>query len=271
MGRLTLGWLTLYDTAPADVITAAAVSNFDAVGLRITGRTLDDPAFPVVGHPTEVREIHRRLAYNGIRLSNTSIYHLYPNITLDHLKPAINVTAELGAKTIVVTCMDPNEARWTDFIAQFCEIASQFNITLALEVVPYSEARTLEQGIRIIENTQASNFGLLIDTLHIVRSGGTPAEIANIDPKRIVFAQICDASAEKPTIIDLPTEARLGRLYPGDGELPLYEILDALPAGIEIEVETPRLNQNDFSPEERAKRAGMASRKFLAQYSRQKS
>ena len=271
MKRLTLGWLTLFDAAPADVVTAAAAGSFESVGLRITGRNLDDPEFSVVGNPAKIREIHRRLAFNGIRLSNTSIYHLYPEITLDHVKPAIEVSAELGAKTIVVTCMDPDEARWTDFIAQCCEVAAKAGIHLALEVVPYSDARTLEQGLRLVQNTGAENFGLLIDTLHIARSGGTPANLANIDPKHIAFAQISDAVAEKPTDIDLPTEARSGRLYPGDGELPLYEYLDALPAKIEIEVETPRLDQSELTFNERAKQAGDATRRFLAEYHIQKS
>ncbi|NKB20976.1 MAG: TIM barrel protein [Alphaproteobacteria bacterium] len=265
MERLTLGWLTLFDAPPADVVTAAS-GNFDAVGLRITGRTLDDDYFPVINDPAAVREIHRRLAYSGITLSNTSIYHLSPAITLEHLKPAIEVTAELGAKSIVVTCMDSDEARWTDFIAQCCEAAAPFNITLALEVVPYSAASTLAQGLRIIENAKADNFGLLIDMLHIARSGGTPDELANIDARHIVFAQICDAAATLPAGMNLPTEARTGRLYPGDGALPLYALLNALPDTVEIEVETPRVDQTGLSFNERAKRAGEATRKFLANY-----
>ncbi len=268
MEPLTLGWLTLYDAPPADVVTAAASANFEAVGLRITDQSLDDDSIPIVGDNAAIREIHRRLAYEGIYLSNTSIYHLTPEITLEHLKPAIEVTAELGAKTIVVTCMDPDEARWTAFIAGCCEAVAQFDITLALEVVPYSEAKTLEQGLRIVKNAGADNFGLLIDALHVVRSGASPDQLAKIAPEHIVFAQICDAAAQKPADLDLPTEARTGRLYPGDGELLLYAFLDALPDEIEIEVETPRTDQTDLSFNERAQRAGNATRDFLAEYHR---
>lgn len=35
------------------------------------------------------------------------------------------------------------------------------------------------------------------------------------------------------------TEARTGRLFPGDGELPLPELLGALPAGASLAVESP--------------------------------
>ena len=38
MEHLSLGWLTLPDVAPADMVTAATAGGFDSVGLRITGR-----------------------------------------------------------------------------------------------------------------------------------------------------------------------------------------------------------------------------------------
>jgi sugar phosphate isomerase/epimerase len=266
MGYLTLGWLTLLDTPPADVVTAAAAGGFDSVGVRITGRRLSDSYYPVVGHPSALREIRRRLADTGVRLSNTSIYHLYPEITLDHLQPAIEATAELGAEIIVVTCMDPDEARWTEFVAACCERAAKFGLKLALEFVPYSCARSLDQGYRIVRNAQQPNFGLLIDPLHLARSGGDPRALSSVEPDQIVFAQLCDAAPEKPPGMDLPTEARTGRLYPGDGGLPLHEFLDAMPAEIEIEVEMPRGDQVDITPSERARRAGEATRRFLADH-----
>jgi sugar phosphate isomerase/epimerase len=266
MGHLTLGWLTLFDVPAADVVTAAAAGGFESVGLRITGRRLSDSDYPVAGHPSQIREIRRRLTDEGVRLSNTSIYHLYPEITLDHLQPAIEATAELGAKIIVVTCMDPDEARWTAFIAACCEQAGKFGLKLALEFVPYSHARTLAQGCRVVRNAQQPNFGLLIDALHLARSGGTPGDLLNIDSGLIVFAQLCDAAPEKPPGMDLATEARTGRLYPGDGGLPLHAFLDALPEDIEIEVEMPRVDLVDMASSERAARAGEATRRFLADY-----
>lgn len=267
-GPLTLGWLTLLDAPPADVVTAAAAGGFQSVGIRITGRKLSDSYHPVVGHPSSIREIRRCLTDNGIRLSNTSIYHFYPEITLDHVQPAIEAAAELGARIIVVTCMDPDEARWTAFIAACCERADKFGIRLALEFVPYSHARSLEQGCRIVRNAAQPNFGLLVDSLHLARSGGTPGDLLNIEADLIVFAQLCDAAREKPQGIDLPTEARTGRRYPGDGELPLHAFLDSLPADTEIEIETPRSDLVDITPGERALHAGEAARRFLADYHR---
>jgi sugar phosphate isomerase/epimerase len=266
MPILTLGWLTLLNTTPPDVITAAGQAGFKSVSIRITGRRLTDDYMPIVGNKANMQEIKRRMADGGLRMSNTSVYHMSPEITLEHLRPAIEATAELGAPIMVATCTDPDHARWTEFIAKVCEVANSFGIKVALEFVPFSQAKTIEAGYAIVQNSGAPNFGLLVDALHLSRSGGKPADIAKIDPARIIFAQLCDAVAERPQPDQLAQEARTGRLYPGDGALPLYDFLDALPSGIEIECEMPCVEYAKLSAAEQAMRAAEAARNYLKDY-----
>ena len=53
-------------------------------------------------------------------------------------------------------------------------------------------------------------------------------------------AQICDASADVPTTeAAIIAEAREGRLPPGEGALPLGDLLEALPADTSLSVEMP--------------------------------
>ena len=266
MPQLTLGWLTLINARTADVIPAAAAAGFESVSVRITARKPADSYDSIVANPAAIRNLKSSLAANGVRLSNTSIYHLYPDVTMDHVLPAIEASAELGAKIMVATCMDPEHDRWVAFMARYCEAAKQSGITVALEFVPYSEARTAAVGEDLVKRTGADNFGLLVDSLHLSRSGGVPADIAKLDPKHIVFAQICDATAMRPPFEGLTNEARTGRLYPGDGALPLYDFLDALPDGLEIEVETPLVAVGERSAIEQAKLAGDATRTYLDAY-----
>ena len=266
MRPLTLGWLTLLEAAPADVVRAAAAAGFDAVSLRITGRTPDDPHRTLVGDAGALRGLRAELEASGLPLSSTSIYHLYPDVTLERVLPALEASAELGASTVVVTCMNADEARWTGFVAACCERAADFGLTLALEFVPYSEARTLEQGARIVRAAAQPNFGLLADSLHLARSGGTPADLSALTDGEIVFAQLCDAAAETPADMDLATESRRGRLYPGDGALPLADFMKALPAGTEIEIETPRADLAHLPLAEQASRAAEAARRFMTDY-----
>jgi hypothetical protein len=53
------------------------------------------------------------------------------------------------------------------------------------------------------------------------------------------------------------------RLYPGDGALPLFEFVDALPDDMEIECEFPNAALAGVPVSERARLAGVALRNFL--------
>lgn len=263
MATLTLGWLTLLKATPTEVIEGAAAAGFRSVSLRITGRSPADEFPSIVGNPGVIRDLKDRLDGHGLRLSNTSTYHLSPDVSLDALRPAIDATVALGSRTMLVTCLDGDHARWVAFMARFCEAAAESGIRLALEFVPYSEARTAEVAMGLLDRVGADNFGLLVDSLHLARSGGTPADIRRIPPQRIFFAQICDAALASPGMEALAAEARHGRLYPGNGHLPLGDLIDALPEGIEIECETPIAAYADLPPAEQARRAGGAVRSFL--------
>jgi sugar phosphate isomerase/epimerase len=266
MPQLTLGWLTLLNTQPPDVITAAAEAGFKSVSIRITGRKLGDDFMKIVGNKPVMQDLKKRLKDGGLRLSNTSVYHMSPDITLDDVRPAIEASAELGAAIMVATCTDQDHARWTQFIGRVCEEAGKHGLKVALEFVPFSQCRTIEAGSAIVRNVGASNFGLLIDPLHLARSGGSPADIGKVDPKHIVFVQLCDAAAKAPPFEGLPNEARTGRFYPGDGALPLYDFLDALPPGIEIECEMPRIDFEKLPAAEQAKRSHAALQTYLGAY-----
>jgi hypothetical protein len=103
--------------------------------------------------------------------------------------------------------------------------------------------------------------------LHLARSGGRPEDLQGIDPDALPYAQICDAPAEPPG--DEPggliAEALQGRLLPGDGALPIREILARLPAGrpLSCEILSSDLNQHFPDPAVRAKAVGDATRAFL--------
>lgn len=67
------------------------------------------------------------------------------------------------------------------------------------------------------------NGKVLIDALHLFRSGGTVADVQAMDAHLIGALQLCDAPLQGPDPSDTPAilaEARAGRLPPLEGELP---------------------------------------------------
>ncbi len=108
---------------------------------------------------------------------------------------------------------------------------------------------------------------MVVDALHFSRSGGLPAHVGTVDPALFRYAQICDASADMPGPTDTPNlirEARTGRLLPGEGVLPLRELVAALPAGIPLAIEAPSRATADLSALERAQRAYRALSALVA-------
>ena len=262
MQALTFGYLSVADLTPVEVIRAAARAGFASAGIRISGRKPGDGFLPdVIGDARAIKEIRSCLDDSGVRLASISTYHLYPNIALDDLLPVIETTAALGADYIVAASYEPDHSRMADLMGKYSRRAAEAGLKIAFETVSYSAVPTLESAVMLTDMVNEPNFGLLLDPLHIARGGSAFANIAQIDPKKIFFAQLCDASATKPDGIDLATEAKSMRLYPGEGALPLREFLSLLPAGLEIEAELPIRADRHLSGGERA---GIAHKKCTA-------
>lgn len=267
MNTLTLGYLSLGEIHPLDIIDAAADGGFRSVGLRICGRRKGETFFDILGHDDEIGRLRDRLKARGLRLSNVSAFHIASDLQLADVLPAIEATVALGASLIIANRLDPDDAHYYGLMRDYCDAAAQSGVRLAIEPMLYSETKSLDAARRSLDIIGRANLGLLIDPLHLSRSGGTPVDLARLNPDRIFLAQFCDARGPLPADeAALIHEARHGRLMPGEGDLPLRAFLDALPDGIEIECEIPQVDLAHASPSEKAKRIGVACRSFLEAY-----
>jgi sugar phosphate isomerase/epimerase len=153
----------------------------------------------------------------------------------------LDAGVRLGARAALVICNDPDEARLVDRFAAVCAAAGERGLRACLEFMIFSSVRTLADVLRIVQRTAHPAGAILVDALHLQRSGGTPAEVAATPSRLLPYAQLCDASllpVRPPERVAL-TEARTGRLLPGDGELPLRSLVHALPEGAALAVESP--------------------------------
>ncbi|WP_158291821.1 sugar phosphate isomerase/epimerase family protein [Lampropedia puyangensis] len=271
MKSLTLAHLTISAT-PLETIDAACFAGFGRVGIRICGRRPGDPyPTPVIGQPTMIQTLRHRAAQDGVAISNISAYQFYPDVDWEQLAPAIETGHELGASIMVVNGFDPDWQRFGDRLARYTEAAAAANMRVALEFLPYSAVRNLAQALEIINGCGAP-AGLLLDALHLARSGGVPADLQTLRPEQVVFAQLCDASATPAQSSDeaLMHEARTARLPAGTGQLPLDAFLDALPLGVEIEYEVARADLAQATPHEKALAASEDAQRFMSAYAERK-
>jgi len=250
---ITLGYLSLADVGPLDIIEAACASGFRSVELRLTSRRPSAPwPYASITVTSSRRALGRALVTSGIALSNVSTFHLWPETSLEHLKPVIDASAELGARTLIGCVYRELDASLVEFLGKYAEEAKAAGLRIAVETVSYSACSTLRAALRLLRQVNSPVLGLMLDPLHLQRGGSELCEVSGLSPASVCIAQLCDASVIAPANVDAATEARTMRRYPGEGELPLRAFLGAIPSATEIELEVPAIEHRHLTAIDRA-------------------
>lgn len=180
----------------------------------------------------------------------------------DHGDAMIEAAAGIGAANVLVVGLGVEAGYLTDRLAVLGERAAGVGVTCALEFGPLFATPDLPTAVATVERAAAPGLAVLVDALHLARSGGSPADLGLLDDALLPYAQLCDATAEP--ISDLRTDALDDRLLPGEGDLPLGSLLDVLPpsAALSVELRSARLRR-EHDPAERAAVVLDATRRLL--------
>jgi sugar phosphate isomerase/epimerase len=257
--RLSLAHLSCLDTTPPELITVAAEAGFRTVGLRLTATSsVGVPPYDALHDGPILRETLARLRDTGVSVLDTEFLRFEPDQPVGVPEGFLEVSARLGAQYVLVMSAEPEESRTLDRFGDLCDRAAGYGLEVGLEFAVYTGVRTLAHAADIVGRSKRANAFVIIDALHFSRSGGVPAHVAAVDPSLLRYAQICDAGPDMPAPTDTPLlirEARTGRLLPGEGVLPLKELVAALPHGAPLAIEAPCRDTAHLPPLERARRA----------------
>jgi len=232
------------DVAPADMVTVAHDAGWPAVGIWFDGKTWTNETS---------REVRQRLDDTGVIALD--IEPIIPSEDgSDFAEQLIEAAAVIGARHILFTSRLKDQVRTTDRYQQVCEMARPHGINVVCEFLPIFPLNTLSMAAEIVADSRATNGGVLIDNLHLSRSGSSVEDVQAMPIKLFPYLQICDAVAERPADFGgLLDEALNGRLCPGEGSLPIAELLQAVPdVPLSFEVRSKFL-RDITDPVERAK------------------
>jgi sugar phosphate isomerase/epimerase len=264
MTRLSLSPLTVLEVGPPDLITLAADAGFSSVGIRLTSPMAGGIEYPLPPGSAALAETRRRMADCGVRIFDVEVVVLAPETNVHAYSGMFDSAAELGAERVCVNVDDPDRSRTIDRFGVLCDLASSRNLALDLEFMIWRPVGRIADAVAIVSAAAKPNGKVLIDALHLFRSGGSVAAVAALDPVLIGGFQLCDARAEAPEPSRIIDEARGDRFPPGEGALPLTELIDALPEGLTFALEVPMsLNAPSLTPLERARRVRMAADALL--------
>jgi len=171
----------------------------------------------------------------------------------DHGDAMIDIAGELGVSNLLAISLFDDPVQTAERLAELSERAAQVNLRICLEFMRFTPVRNLQDALGIVSMADHPNTGILIDLLHVVRSGTTFEEIANASAQLFPYAQWCDAPFQPsgwsdPEII---TDALDARSAPGEGELNVLDfeaLFDvAVPFSLEVRSRALREAFPDFT------------------------
>jgi len=112
-------------------------------------------------------------------------------------------------------------------ISEIAHKAEASGLQISVEFIPGTGISDFERACEIVARVRGPNVGIMLDTWHFARSGGTLDQLKGIAGSSVIEVQLSDL---RQTNSDQPYKPMTGRLPPGEGELPLLEIARALEA-----------------------------------------
>lgn len=251
----------LPEFGPVDTIEAARAAGFDMVGLWIE---------PGDWTAATTRAARSALAASGLPLLDVEVVWLKPDSEDDDHRRVIDIGAELGAANVLCVSSDPDHARTAARLAMLCEHAAPAGIRVALEFGIFTEVRSLDQALAVLDRVAHPARALLLDPIHLDRSGTDVERIATVDPALLPYAQVCDARAQRPDPADFAAvieDAVDLREQCGEGVLPLAAFRAALPPGtpLAVELRSRDLREAFPHPTLRAAQVARVTRAWLEQ------
>jgi sugar phosphate isomerase/epimerase len=251
---------------PPEMVSVAARTGYQAVGLRLIAVTQDSPGYPLMDDAAAMRETKVRLGDTGLRVNDIELVQITPEIDIAALEPFAAAGAELGARHIIAAPYDPDLGRLAERFAALADLAGRYNLSVLLEFFPWTRVPDVRAANNILNAADRKNTGILVDTLHVARSDSSLDDIAAIARDRLPMVHVCDAKAGRSfTTEQLLHTARAERLPPGEGDINIADILARLPSGITIALEVPMQSlTHERGPEEVARRVLDAAVQLLA-------
>ena len=237
--RLSVAHLTAIHATPPELIRAASQAGFDGVGLRLLQVTETTPGYPLMDDRAMMRETLSALGETGARVYDIEFVRLMPETDVARFHPLLEAGAELGAGHLIAAPYDDDLERLADNLAALTEMASTYAIGVVLEFFPWTSVPDLATAWNVVRRAGAAT-GILVDSLHLDRSGSKPGDLAVIPAERLPFAHLCDAPVDPPYSLEqLLFAARDERLAPGDGAIALDRFVTALPPRTPLGLEIP--------------------------------
>jgi sugar phosphate isomerase/epimerase len=242
MDQLGIEALSVFGLPPVEFVDLAADlgCQYITIFLRpLASVPLGYPPFSLKDDPALRRDLLAALDHRGVTISLGDGFLVLPGADMRSFCDDLDILAEFGVPRLNVVSLDSDPNHTFDQLATLAELAAQRHIETMIEPVRGLTIGDLPTALTALEHIARPDVRLLIDTMHLVRSGSGADDLRNVEPRLIGYAQLSDTTLN-PRSDHYAEEAMFERMVPGQGELPLHEILTALPRDSMIGLEVPQ-------------------------------
>ncbi len=268
MRRLGIEQLSVFGLPPVQFVNLAADLGCGSISLGLVGFGFNPHGYPSFSLREDLplrTELKAAVRDRGVAIALGEGCNIRAGQDVRDTAAYMDIFAELGTERLNAVSLDPDIGRSFDQLAIFAEMTAERGMVSTVELCPVLTIDSLATALAAVRHVGRPDFRLLIDTMHLARSGATAADLAAIDPGLIDYVQLCDAPLEAP-VANYMTEASLDRIVPGEGELPLRDFLAVVPPRVTVSLEVPLRSQAEagVGPQARMKQCLDATRHLLS-------
>ncbi|MDB5970364.1 MAG: Xylose isomerase domain protein barrel [Hydrocarboniphaga sp.] len=270
MDRVGIEFLSVFSLPPVQYVNLAADLGCHHISTGLTTVPGYNPHAYPAWSLREDRALRQEMIAvmrdRGVSISLGEGFSIRPNMDVRERAADLALMCELGVRRINAVAIDPDRARSFDQLAVLAEMAAACDVETTMEFGPGMTVGDLATAVAAVRHVGRPDFRLLIDTMHLCRSGSGAADLAALAPAMIGYVQLCDVPLVSKHSSYME-EAMGARMVPGTGELPLRDILAALPRQLVVSLEVPQLAlaEAGVGPYERLGRCVKAARGLLTQ------
>ena len=228
------------EALPGEIPKIASQAGFESSGMWV------DPDTSWKGNA--LKKTKKAIYETGIELIDVEVVWLEKSNKInDKQKLILDVGLELEARNILIVSRHDN---YEDSISQFrdiCEWAGN-NIKVCLEFGEFTKIKTLEESKKFIKLVDHNSAGILIDLMHLNRSG---EEMPNIEDNIFPYIQGCDFYQNSSSMTGMHyIEAALdSRCCLGEGEAKNSDISYICNSSKDISLEIRSLDLRESYPD----------------------
>ena len=242
MDRLGIEMLSVFGMPPIEFIHLVADLGCRYITTGMVGfaplKALDYQPYSLRDDLRLRRDLLAAMDDRGVSISLGEGLLIAPGVDVRSYAGDLDIMAELRIPRINTVSLEPDRSRTFDELAALTGLAADRGIATCIEPVVGLSIADLPSALAAIDHVDRDEISLLIDTMHVARFGATADDLRSVPVQRIGYIQLSDTTL-LPRMTVYAEEAMFERMVPGEGELPLAEMLAALPTDRVVGLEIP--------------------------------